>query len=114
MTTTSIPEGGRLVINSLGCGRQPALWGWFRDTLPAAPIERLAVLRLDGDLYQSTLESLTHLYPKLSQGGYVIVDDYGAVPACRKAVEDYRSKQGIREEIVAIDWTGVFWQRGRS
>jgi O-methyltransferase len=85
--------------------------GWFRDTLPAAPIERLSVLRLDGDLYESTIVALRSLYPKLSAGGYVIVDDYGAIPGCRQAVHDFRSEQGISEEMVAIDWSGVYWQR---
>lgn len=88
------------------------LKGWFRDTLPVAPIERLAVLRLDGDMYQSTMDTLVNLYPKLSDGGYVIVDDYGAIPACRQAVHDYRSANGITEEIRNIDWTGIFWQKG--
>src|SRR4029077_257254 len=52
------------------------LVGWFADTLPAAPVDRLAVLRLDGDMYQSTIEALDALYPKVSAGGYVIIDDY--------------------------------------
>jgi hypothetical protein len=89
------------------------LKGWFRDTLPGAPIERLAVLRLDGDMYQSTMDTLVNLYPKVSHGGYVIVDDYGAIPACRRAVHDYRSANGITEEIRNIDWTGIFWQKGK-
>jgi hypothetical protein len=88
------------------------LKGWFRDTLPAAPIEHLAVLRLDGDMYESTMDTLINLYPKLSEGGYVIVDDYGAIPACRQAVHDYRSANSITEEIREIDWTGIFWQKG--
>jgi O-methyltransferase len=87
------------------------LKGWFRDTLPEAPIDRLAVLRLDGDLYESTWVALTSLYPKLSPGGYVIVDDYGALPVCRLAVDDYRREQGIEEPLHEIDWTGVFWRR---
>jgi len=87
------------------------LKGWFRDTLPTAPVERLAVLRLDGDMYESTMDALTYLYPKLSTGGYLIVDDYGAVPACRQAVHDYRAAHDITEEIKAIDWGGVYWQR---
>lgn len=87
------------------------LEGWFRDTLPTAPIERLAVMRLDGDLYESTIESLESLYPKLSVGGYVLIDDYGAIEACRLAVEDFRSAQGIDEPIQRIDWTGAFWQK---
>jgi hypothetical protein len=88
------------------------LKGWFRDTLPVAPIQRLAVLRLDGDMYESTMDALVNLYPKLSEGGYVIVDDYGCIPACRRAVQDYRSATSIIEEIRAIDWTGIFWQKG--
>lgn len=87
------------------------LEGWFRDTLPNAPIDRLAVMRLDGDLYESTMDALEALYPKLSPGGYVIVDDYGAIDACRQAVQDYRGRLGIDDPIIEIDWTGVFWQR---
>jgi hypothetical protein len=87
------------------------LEGWFRDTLPGAPIDRLAVLRLDGDMYESTTVALESLYPKLSRGGYVIVDDYGAVPGCREAVQDYRARFDVREPILPIDWTGVYWQR---
>jgi O-methyltransferase len=89
------------------------LVGWFRDTLPTAPIERLAVLRLDGDLYESTMDALQYLYPKLSLGGYLIVDDYGCVAGCKAAVADFRVAHGIIEEIVPIDWSGVFWKRLR-
>lgn len=87
------------------------LEGWFKDTLPTAPIDRISVLRLDGDLYESTIQAIEVLYPKLSVGGYCIVDDYGAIPACRQAVEDYRAAQGITEPIVWIDETGVYWKR---
>lgn len=87
------------------------LEGWFRDTLPSAPIDRLAVLRLDGDLYESTMDALEALYPKLSVGGFVIVDDYGAWEPCRQACTDYRDRHGITDEIVPIDWTGVHWRR---
>ena len=84
--------------------------GWFRDTLPSAPIERLAVLRLDGDLYESTTDALTHLYPKLTVGGFVIIDDYN-LGSCRKAVKDYRAAHNITDPIQAIDGSGVFWRR---
>jgi O-methyltransferase len=87
------------------------LKGWFRDTLPAAPIERIAVLRLDGDMYESTWEALTSLYPKLSVGGYAIIDDYKVVRGCRQAVDEYRGRQGIADEIIDIDFGGVFWRR---
>jgi len=87
--------------------------GWFKDTLPVAPIERLAVARLDGDMYESTMDALRPLYPKLSVGGYLIVDDYGTVPGCRQAVDEYRAEHGIREPIVDIDGWGVYWRRER-
>ncbi|GGP51713.1 TylF/MycF family methyltransferase [Saccharothrix coeruleofusca] len=84
--------------------------GWFRDTMPTAPVERLAVLRLDGDLYESTMDVLENLYPKLSVGGYVIIDDYG-LRTCAEAVHDYRDAHGITEEIVTVDKFGVYWRR---
>lgn len=87
------------------------LKGWFKDTLPGAPIERLAVCRLDGDMYESTDDALRNLYDKLQPGGFLIVDDYGAVPACRQAVEDFRRARGIDEPIQQIDWTGIYWRK---
>jgi O-methyltransferase len=87
------------------------LVGWFKDTLPSAPIDELALLRLDADLYESTLDALTCLYPKLSPGGYCIVDDYGLLEACRRAVHDYRKDHSITDAIRAVDWTGVYWRR---
>lgn len=87
------------------------LKGWFSETLSKAPIERLALIRLDGDMYESTMDGLTALYPKLSVGGYLIVDDYSSIPACQKAVQDYRLQHKIEEPIIPIDWTGVYWQR---
>lgn len=87
------------------------LEGWFEDTLPVTPIDRLALVRLDGDMYGSTMDGLVNLYPKLSTGGYLIVDDYGAVQGCKQAVEDYRREPGISEKIQKIDWTGVYWQK---
>jgi len=88
------------------------LKGWFRDTLPTAPIERLAVLRLDGDMYESTSDALHALYGKLSKGGFCVVDDYGNIDGCRQAVDDFRAAQGITEPITRIDWTGAYWRKG--
>jgi len=84
--------------------------GWFQDTLPTAPIEKLAVLRLDGDMYGSTMDALTNLYPKLSSRGFCIIDDY-ALRGCRQAVDDFRVRHGIKSEMRAIDWTGAFWRK---
>lgn len=87
------------------------LEGWFKDTLWGSPIRQLAVLRLDGDMYQSTMTCLVDLYARVSPGGYVIVDDYGAVSACREAVSDFRRVNKIEEPIQEIDWTAVYWQK---
>jgi len=87
------------------------LKGWFKDTLPSAPIERLAVLRLDGDMYESTWQALEALYPRLSPGGFVIVDDYSAVEGCRKAVDDFRKSRGILDPVEPIDPMAVYWRR---
>ncbi|MGP8297716.1 TylF/MycF family methyltransferase [Streptomyces inhibens] len=91
-------------------GQVAFLPGWFSETLPAAPIDKLAVLRLDGDLYDSTTDALTSLFPKLSVGGFVIVDDY-KIPSCRQAIHDYRDAHGIEDELVKIDGESVFWRR---
>ncbi len=85
--------------------------GWFKDTLQDAPIDRIAVLRLDGDLYESTIQALDALYPRLSPGGFCIIDDYHAIDACRQAVADYRAAHGVTAEIVEIDGTGVLWRK---
>lgn len=59
------------------------LKGWFKDTLNNAPISRLSLLRLDGDLYESTMDALTALYDKVTPGGFIIVDDYGSCHPCK-------------------------------
>jgi O-methyltransferase len=88
--------------------------GWFSDTLPTAPIEQIAVLRLDGDMYESTMDALVNLFPKVSAGGFVIVDDYGTIPACKQAVHDYRDGLNITSEIIDIDGYGAFWRVERD
>jgi len=87
------------------------LEGWFKDTLPRAAMDKLALIRLDADMYESTMDGLKNLYPKLSKGGFLIVDDWGAVDACKQAVIDYRMEYGILEEIIPIDWGGVYWKK---
>lgn len=87
------------------------LKGWFRDTLPLAPIEKLAVLRMDGDLYESTMDALNFLYPKISDGGFLIIDDYGIPAGCRDAVDEYRERHGIKAPMQAINDVSVFWQK---
>jgi O-methyltransferase len=86
------------------------LEGWFSDTLPSAPIKHLAVARLDGDMYGSTWDAISVLYPRLSPGGFLIVDDY-ALEGCRQAISDYRTKYAIAEPIEQIDWMGSYWRK---
>jgi O-methyltransferase len=87
------------------------LAGWFKDTLQVAPIDCLALLRLDGDLYESTIQALDALYPRLSIGGFCIIDDYHPIDACRQAVTDYREKEEISAEIIEIDGSGILWRK---
>jgi O-methyltransferase len=86
------------------------LKGFFEQTLPTAPVQQLAILRLDGDMYGSTIVALKHLYPKLSPGGYCIIDDYFLGP-CRQAVEDYRREHHLTEPLIPIDKSSVYWRR---
>jgi O-methyltransferase len=86
------------------------LKGWFKDSLPKANLGPLALIRLDGDMYQSTTDALENLYPKLSVGGYCIIDDYG-LPACKQAVLDYQQKHDVDCTIEIIDQFGAFWRK---
>lgn len=86
------------------------LEGWFEDTLPTIKNEKLSMIRLDGDMYGSTWESLENLYPNLSVGGYLIVDDW-LLHGARDAIIDYRNKHNIKDEIENIDPYSVFWRK---
>jgi hypothetical protein len=86
--------------------------GFFKDTMPNFQSEKIALLRLDGDMYSSTWEALENLYHKVSDGGYVIVDDY-ALNGCRKAIEDFRIKHSIEDTVINIDGIGAYWQKNK-
>jgi O-methyltransferase len=85
--------------------------GLFAETLPDAPVERLAILRIDGDLYASTRDALEALYDRVSEGGYVIVDDYGCLEPCRIAVDEFVAERGLDVELNQVDWTRVCWRK---
>lgn len=89
------------------------LKGWFKDTLPTAPIDKLSIIRLDGDYYESTMDGLVNLYDKLSIGGYVIVDDYGedAWTNCRQAVDEFRRNRKIEDPLLPVDSRCYYWRR---
>jgi len=84
------------------------LKGLFKETLPNAPISTIAVLRLDGDLYDSTRDGLV-LYDKLSRGGSLIADDYFLFEGQRRAIDEFRDAHGIADPIIRIDHFGGFW-----
>jgi hypothetical protein len=84
------------------------LKGLFKETLPQAPIDAIAVLRLDGDLYDSTRDGLL-LYEKLSRGGSLIADDYFLFEGQRRAIDEFRDAYGIADPIIRIDHFGGFW-----
>jgi O-methyltransferase len=92
---------------------------WVADSLEGLPsqmnvaalIRQIALLRLDGDIYSSTMDSLESLYGRLSCGGYVSIDDYGAVPACKRAVDEFRVLSSINATMRRVDGSGIFLAR---
>jgi O-methyltransferase len=92
-------------------GQVVFLKGWFRDTMPLVQSSALAVMRLDGDLYESTIDPLVHLYDRLSVGGWVILDDYSVSPPCQLAISDFFSPRGGVPRLEPIDRVGVCFQK---
>ena len=80
--------------------------GKVEDTLPAAAPDKIALLRLDTDWYESTRHELEHLFPRLSPGGVLIVDDYGHWQGARRAVDEYFAENGVTMLLNRIDYTG--------
>jgi O-methyltransferase len=85
--------------------------GFFEDSLKQLDIGPIALLRLDGDMYSSTIQVLDILYDKVVPGSYVIIDDYMAVYGCRKAVDDFRTSRNITDELIIIDYSGRYWKK---
>jgi Macrocin-O-methyltransferase (TylF) len=79
--------------------------------MPTLTGRRWALARLDGDSYEATWVTLESLYPDLAVGGYLVVDDYGAMPECKRAVDEFRAEHGITEPLEQVDWTSVKWRR---
>lgn len=86
--------------------------GFFRDTMPAITnqVDKLSLLRMDGDMYESTIDVLNYMYPKLSVGGYTIIDDW-LLPNCRQAVLDYFQEHDMNVELIKIDKSSVYWMK---
>ncbi len=90
------------------------LKGWFRDTMAKVPSEKIAVLRLDGDMYESTIDPLRHLYDRIPDGGWIIVDDYNVVPAAKAAVHDFLDSRKEMPHLHEIDGVGVFFRKNEK
>ena len=85
--------------------------GFFDQTLPSLADRRWSLVRLDADTYDTTQLALRSLYPGLAVGGYLVIDDFGALEECAAAVQDFRREHRITEPLEEIDWTGVRWRR---
>lgn len=84
--------------------------GCSEDSLSKAPVQQLAVLRLDADLSASTTTALTYLYPMVAPGGFIIIGNY-LLGSCRLAVDDYLEAHGLDVALHPIDWNGVWWRK---
>jgi O-methyltransferase len=108
-----LPEVERFLFDFLNLNRNQVKLhvGWFQNTLPtdAPKLGKIALLRLDGDWYESTMVCLNHLYPQLSPGGIVILDDYHAWAGCKKATDEYRQQHGITTPMHRIDDVAFYW-----
>ena len=103
-------EQVRANLHHFGVSDRVELWkGWFHQSLPLLDHKTWALIRLDGDLYESTYIALENLYPRLSPGGYCVVDDYGAILQCQHAVNDFRRTQGITSPMTRTDHSEVWW-----
>ena len=90
-----------------GVPRFATVKGWFNETLPKfAPETRIAILRLDGDWYESTMECLNALYRHVRVGGVIIIDDYYTWAGCSRAVHDFLSRHEL-EDVVRQYFNGV-------
>ena len=87
------------------------LKGLFADTLPRLSNVGFALIRLDGDMYGSTFDALSNLYDRLSPAGFVIVDDYGALRNCAKAVHDFLDQRRLQVKIETLDHSCVWWRK---
>ena len=88
--------------------------GWFNSTVSTSLVNKISILRLDGDLYSSTMEVLDAFYPRVVSRGFVIIDDYGHWPQCKRAIHDYfdgKLKMDISKLLIKIDYTGVYFRK---
>ena len=108
------PEEVRsLIIDRIGYPTSSVVihQGWFQDTLPVArsQIGPIALLRVDGDWYESTLVVLDHLFELVIPRGVVVIDDYGAFEGCRRATDEFLARHAPHAYLHHIDYTGRYF-----
>lgn len=103
----------KFLVSQLGLDEENLIFhvGWFQDTVPCAEVGDIALLRLDGDWYESTKVCLEGFFDKVVPGGYVIIDDYGTFPGCRRAVDEYFSGTGISPNWLWSDRDCVYFRK---
>ena len=97
---------------STGYGTVKYVVGPVEETIPSNAPEQIALLRLDTDWYESTRHEMQHLYPRLSDGGVLIIDDYGHWQGARRAIDEYFAGQPTL--LSRIDYTGRLAIKGRQ
>jgi hypothetical protein len=87
--------------------------GWFEQTIPSATpsLGPIALLHLDCDWYESVKLCLDRLYDRVVDGGFIVVDDYGHWQGCRKAIDEFRRHRGLTNELIQVDYTGMFFRK---
>lgn len=105
---SSIEDCKNLLQNIIGYPSEYTFYhkGWFQNTIPAdaAKIEKIAILRLDGDWYESTKISLDYLWDKVVPGGFIILDDYGLYEGCKKAVDEFLLQKKLHYYLNYSSW----------
>lgn len=106
-------QSRNLIESAVGYPKEMLIYhpGWFEQTVPAAArkIGPIALLRLDGDWYESTKVCLEELYPNVSVGGVVVIDDYRSFEGCRIAVDEFAARLPKPFMLHRIDAAGCYW-----
>jgi O-methyltransferase len=111
----SIDEVRNLFFNKLRLDESNVMIvkGWFQNTIPEyqSRIGPIAILRIDGDWYESTKVCIENLYDNVVDGGYVIIDDYGFFPGCKKAVDEFVERRALKALLTVIDYSRVYFKK---
>lgn len=103
----------KLIFDELGLQSKNVniIKGWYEKTIPdfADNIDKIAVLHLDCDFYESVNICLENLFDKIQSGGFLVIDDYGRWIGCKKAIDKFFEKRGIKPDLHESDYTGRYY-----